>query len=259
MKRDDGPRRLLRLPIVRGSHTWHCQKHPRHRSRIGVRPPSTYSELFPAHLFLQSSGVSLEHAGLSLQILCACDGHVYESPGDRRSEHFLFKKSERVLANSIPEPSCRLSLPAAFSMLSKATQFARATWTFSCRTSLTASTLFMTAASLSTSARLSYFSHNFRSISPELLSRPFSFTSRLFVPVLAKNCVSAQGRSQTRKVTCATTRTGKATINITSQVVGRDDGLAAIQTHTHHHSCSPISGIPLNRHGRPVRDTCARI
>jgi hypothetical protein len=46
--------------------------------------------------------------------------------------------------------------PAAFSMLSSVTQLASATCTFSCSTSLTLSTLFITAASLSTSSRLSY-------------------------------------------------------------------------------------------------------
>lgn len=47
-------------------------------------------------------------------------------------------------------------VPAAFSMFSSVTQLARATWTFSCSTSLTLSTLLITAASLSTSSRLSY-------------------------------------------------------------------------------------------------------
>ena len=49
-----------------------------------------------------------------------------------------------------------MNAPAAFSMLSSVTQLASATCTFSCSTSLTLSTLFITAASLSTSSRLSY-------------------------------------------------------------------------------------------------------
>lgn len=53
--------------------------------------------------------------------------------------------------------------PAAFSMLSSVMALASATCTFSCSTSFTLSTLFITDASLSTSSRLSYLPiHTYR-------------------------------------------------------------------------------------------------
>lgn len=61
----------------------------------------------------------------------------------------------RPLTNQSTKPNTTYA-PAAFSMLSSVTQLASATCTFSCSTSLTLSTLFITAASLSTSSRLSY-------------------------------------------------------------------------------------------------------
>jgi hypothetical protein len=58
-------------------------------------------------------------------------------------------------------------------------------------------TLLITAASLSTSCRLSYFSHSFLKRLLVWLSRPLSFTSRDLVPVFCRNCTNDNRGPQT--------------------------------------------------------------
>lgn len=78
--------------------------------------------------------------------------------------------------------------PAARSIVSNFTQFWSARSTFSCITSFTVSTFFVTDASLSTSSRLSYFWQIFWSRLPHVLSRALSFAMVAFSPALAENC-----------------------------------------------------------------------
>lgn len=77
--------------------------------------------------------------------------------------------------------------PAARSIVSNLTQFWSARSTFSCITSFTVSTFFVTDASLSTSSRLSYFWQIFCSKLPHVLSRALSFAMVAFSPALAEN------------------------------------------------------------------------
>lgn len=80
--------------------------------------------------------------------------------------------------------------PAARSIVSNLTQFWSARSTFSCITSFTVSTFFVTDASLSTSSRLSYFWQIFCSKLPHVLSRALSFAMVAFSPALAENCIN---------------------------------------------------------------------
>lgn len=144
----------------------------------------SYLDVLPPHLLLQLMCVALKYTSLVLKFL-------FTVPREKRRKLARIKKVLLHVRWSLRAPSvtfrwyeCVFS-PAARSIVSSLTTFFRASSTFSCMTSLTVSTFFVTDANLSTSERLSYFWQVFWSMLPQTLSKDLSLAVATLSPAFA--------------------------------------------------------------------------